>query len=205
MNRDSQDQIVYVVDDDSAVRNSLAWLLGSEDLETRLYPSAEEFLEAFSEDMRGCVLLDVRMQGMNGLVLQQKLKEQGSTLPIIILTGHANVTMAVTAMKQGAFDFLRKPYNDDALIDCVKRAMETEQALNRQHSKKLKTRKTIGDLTDREREVMDLVVKGFQNKQIAEQLGISNKTVEAHRARVMKKCGVRTLTDLVKLVLDAQS
>ena len=205
MNRDSQDQIVYVVDDDSAVRNSLAWLLGSEDLETRLYPSAEEFLEAFSEDMRGCVLLDVRMQGMNGLVLQQKLKEQGSTLPIIILTGHANVTMAVTAMKQGAFDFLRKPYKDDTLIECVKRALEMEQTLNRQQSKLLKTRKTIDDLTDRERQVMDLVVRGYQNKQIAEKLGISNKTVEAHRARVMKKCGVRTLTDLVKLVLDAQS
>ena len=205
MNRDTSKQFVYVVDDDAAVRNSLDWLLSSEDLDTRLYSSAEAFLEAFDTNMRGCILLDVRMQGMNGLVLQQRLGDLDSFLPIIILTGHANVTMAVTAMKQGAFDFLRKPYNDDALIDCVKRAMETEQALNRQHSKKLKTRKTIGDLTDREREVMDLVVKGFQNKQIAEQLGISNKTVEAHRARVMKKCGVRTLTDLVKLVLDAQS
>ena len=205
MNRDTSKQFVYVVDDDAAVRNSLDWLLSSEDLDTRLYSSAEAFLEAFDTNMRGCILLDVRMQGMNGLVLQQRLGDLDSFLPIIILTGHANVTMAVTAMKQGAFDFLRKPYNDDALIDCVKRAMETEQALNRQHSKKLKTRKIIGDLTDREREVMDLVVKGFQNKQIAEQLGISNKTVEAHRARVMKKCGVRTLTDLVKLVLDAQS
>ena len=205
MNRDTQKQTVYVVDDDAAVRNSLDWLLGSEDLQTKQYPSAETFLEAFNEDMRGCVLLDVRMQGMNGLVLQQKLKERDSVLPIIILTGHANVTMAVTAMKQGAFDFLRKPYKDDALIECVRLAMEAEQGLNKQYSKKLKTRQTIDDLTDREREVMNLVVKGFQNKQIAEKLGISNKTVEAHRARVMKKCGVRTLTDLVKMVLDAQS
>ena len=205
MNRDTSKQFVYVVDDDAAVRNSLDWLLSSEDLDTRLYSSAEAFLEAFDTNMRGCILLDVRMQGMNGLVLQQRLGDLDSFLPIIILTGHANVTMAVTAMKQGAFDFLRKPYKDDTLIECVKRALEMEQTLNRQQSKLLKTRKTIDDLTDRERQVMDLVVRGYQNKQIAEKLGISNKTVEAHRARVMKKCGVRTLTDLVKLVLDAQS
>ena len=205
MKRIEENQIVYVIDDDSGVRNSLEWLLGSEDLQTSPYPSAEEFLEAFNQDMRGCILLDVRMQGMNGLVLQQKLKELSSALPIIILTGHANVTMAVTAMKQGAFDFLRKPYNDDALIECVKRALEAEKEFSRQHSRLLQTRKTIDDLTDREREGMDLVVKGFQNKQIAEKLGISNKTVEAHRARVMKKCGVRTLTDLVKMVLDSES
>lgn len=194
-------QTILVVDDDEAMRDSMTWLLEGEGYRVACFASAAEFLDARRDDMRGCLILDVRMPEMSGLELQEKLNALGSRLPIIFITGHGDVPMAVAALQRGACDFIEKPFHNADLLSRIERALEldNEIAARRQRNDAIAHR--LKQLTQREREVMQLVVTGKLNKQIADELEISMKTVEAHRARVMEKMGVRTLADLVTAVM----
>ena len=194
--------LVYVVDDDEAMRDSLRWLLESTGYRVSAYSSAEKFLSAYKPDVAACVVLDVRMPRLSGLELQQELNRRGENLPIIFITGHGDVPMAVNAVKSGAFHFLEKPFKDEQLLALIEQAatlLTRPAPTGRCAAAKLAT------LTQREREVADLVVGGLKNKQIAEQLGISVKTVEAHRARAMEKMDVSSVAELVRATLDARS
>jgi FixJ family two-component response regulator len=192
---------VYVVDDDEAMRDSLVWLLDSHGFAVEPYPSAEAFLAAWSEAMRGCVVLDVRMPGMSGLELHERLAARRSTLPVVFVTGHGDVPMAVAALKKGAVDFIEKPFNDKEMLRLIASCLELEQARRASRQRVDDVRRRVGSLTDREREVMRLVVAGKLNKQIADELGISIKTVEAHRGRVMEKMEVGSVAELVQAVM----
>ncbi|HXE40793.1 MAG TPA: response regulator transcription factor [Azonexus sp.] len=194
-------QIIFVVDDDEAMRDSMTWLLEGEGYQVACFASAADFLNARSDEMRGCLVLDVRMPEMSGLELHERLDALGSRLPIIFITGHGDVPMAVAALQRGACDFIEKPFHNADLLSRIERALEldTEIAARRQRDDAISHR--LEQLTQREREVMKLVVTGKLNKQIADELEISMKTVEAHRARVMEKMGVRTLAELVKAVM----
>lgn len=194
--------VVYVVDDDEAVRESLVWLIGSVGLRVESFASARSFLENYLPEQPGCVVLDVRMPGQSGLELQDALVEKGIPLPVIFITGHGDVPMAVRAMKQGAVDFIEKPFNDQRLLDTIQKAIRNNQV----HWDKKHAMTSLiarwNDLSQREREVLDLVVLGKVNKQIADILQISIKTVEGHRAAVMRKMAARTVAELVRTVLD---
>jgi FixJ family two-component response regulator len=194
-------QTIFVVDDDEAMRDSMTWLLEGEGYRVACFDSAENFLDARHDAMRGCLVLDVRMPEMSGLELHEKLDGLGSKLPVIFVTGHGDVPMAVSALQRGACDFIEKPFHNQDLLSRIQRALEldTEIAARLQRDSLISHR--IEQLTHREREVMQLVVAGKLNKQIADELDISMKTVEAHRARVMEKMGVRTLAELVKAVM----
>ena len=194
-------QTIYVVDDDEAMRDSLTWLLEGEGYRVVCFDSAEHFLLARRDEMRGCLVLDVRMPEMSGLELHEKLDSLGSQMPIIFVTGHGDVPMAVSALQRGACDFIEKPFSDEDLLSRIRRALELDCELATQRERSHALSHRIEQLTQREREVMQLVVAGKLNKQIADELNISMKTVEAHRARVMEKMGVRTLAELVKAVL----
>jgi len=200
-----QPPTVFVVDDDEGVRNSLRFLLKSVGLTTRTLSSAAEFLESYKPTQPGCLVLDVRMPGMSGLELQQHLNVQGAIIPVIFITGHGDVPMAVEAMQHGAFDFLQKPFRDQELIDRIQRALERD-ARNRaalgQHER---IRQRIESLTPREREVLTLMAQGRPNKVMAAELGVSQRTVEIHRARVMEKSGAASLAQLVRMVMDLES
>jgi len=191
--------VVCVVDDDPAVRDSLRWLLSSVDLEVETFASAQDFLAAYGPDRRGCVLVDVRMPGMSGLELQEELAARATMLPVIIITGHSDVQMAVRAMKAGAFDFIEKPFNDQALIDLVQKAIEENQAMVRARLEFDEIRERFDLLSPRERQVLEQIVAGEPNKRIAYHLGLSEKTVEAHRAKVMEKTRAGSLADLIKM------
>ncbi len=195
---------VFIVDDDEAVRNSLRFLMKSVNLAAQTYPSAQSFLDAYDRDRPGCLVLDVRMPGMSGLDLQEKLKEIRSTLPIIFVTGHGDVPMAVQAMQQGAVEFLQKPFRDQDLIDRVNLAL----ARDRQQRSAVEQRRDIvhriESLTKRESEIMNRIVEGQANKVIAVELGMSPRTVELHRARVMDKMGAASLAQLVRMVMEAR-
>lgn len=195
-------QTIYVVDDDEAMRDSLTWLLEGEDYQVACFDSAENFLSARSDEMRGCIVLDVRMPEMSGLELHEKLDSLGSKLPIIFVTGHGDVPMAVAALQRGACDFIEKPFHNEELLSRIERALELDQQIFARRSRDDAISHRLKQLTQRESEVMNLVVKGKLNKQIADELNISMKTVEAHRARVMEKMGVRTLAELVKAVMS---
>lgn len=198
------DPVVYVVDDDLSARESLCWLLNTEGIENRAFAGAEELLQAWSARWSGCIMIDIRMPGMNGLQLQQELNNRQSLLPIIMLTGHADVPVAIRAMKQGAFDFLEKPYPDHELLASIRSALELGREINGAELEKSNLAAAFEKLTDREREVMYLVVEGNTNKAIAARLGISEKTVEAHRARVMEKTSARSLSELVRICLISE-
>ncbi len=200
----SQDVIVYIVDDDPDVRNSLRFLLESVQFRTQSFATAHEFLEAYRPTQPGCLLLDVRMPGMSGLDLQTHLSNQHVGIPIIIVTGHGDVPMAVRALKTGAFDFIEKPFNDEVLLNRVQQAVRVDrERLERERShSEIKNR--VAELTPREQEVMRLVVDGKSNKIIADLLGLSPKTVEVHRAHVMDKMKADSLADLVRLSLEAR-
>jgi FixJ family two-component response regulator len=189
---------IHVVDDDEAMRDSMTWLLEGEGYRVACYDSAAAFLAARSDDMRGCLVLDVRMPDMSGLELHERLESLGSVLPIIFVTGHGDVPMAVSALQRGACDFIEKPFNNEDLLSRIRRALELECQLAARRQRDTAISHRAGQLTPREREVMRLVVAGKLNKQIADELNISMKTVEAHRARVMEKMDVRTLAELVK-------
>lgn len=192
---------VFIVDDDEAVRDSLSWLMQSVGLSTETFPSADAFLQGFGEDRPGCLLLDIRMPGISGLELQSLLRERGFRLPLVVISGHADVPMAVRALKAGAFDFIEKPFNDQLLLDTVQRAIEHDRQERESHARLDVWRRRLDTLTPREREVLQLVVGGASNKQISSELGVSMKTVEAHRARVMDKLQADSLSELVRMTL----
>ena len=196
---------IFVVDDDEGVRNSIRFLLKSVGLATRTLSSASEFLESYKSRQSGCLVLDVRMPGMSGLELQQQLNLRGAVIPVIFITGHGDIPMAVEAMQHGAFDFLQKPFRDQDLIDRIQRALERD-ARNRaaltQHDR---IRARFESLTPREREVLSLMTSGKPNKVMAGELGVSQRTVEIHRARVMEKTGAGSLAQLVRMAMDLES
>ena len=190
----------YLVDDDDAIRDSLSWLLESRGLPCLSYPSAEDFLAAWDPSLAGCLLLDIRMDGMSGPELFDILCERGSTLPVIFLTGHGDVPMAVSALKKGAFDFVEKPCNDNERVDRVIEALKLDENQRVAASDADSVNTLIARLTTREREVMELVLAGKLNKVIADELQISMRTVEVHRANLFEKMGVRTAVELAQLL-----
>lgn len=193
--------VVFVVDDDKAVRDSVQWLLGSVAIEVRTCASAAEFVAAYRPGRPACLITDVRMPGMSGLDLQAALADRAVELPVIIVTGHGDVAMAVKAMKAGAFDFVEKPCRDQALLDVVQKALESSAAAVRAGAESAAVRARLDLLTPRERQVLEMVVAGESNKGIAHRLGISEKTVEAHRANVMEKMQARSFAELMRLAL----
>ncbi|QTR49232.1 response regulator transcription factor [Candidatus Thiothrix anitrata] len=196
---------VFIVDDDPAVRDSLRWLLESMRLRVATFDSAEAFLKFYTMHMVGCLILDVRMPGMSGLQLQQHLTKQQYALPIIFITGHGDIPMAVRAMQAGAKYFLEKPFEDQMLLDYVNEALALDKE-NQQARLRLTTiRARIANLTDRETEVMNLVISNHSNKEIAEKLGVSIKTVEFHRSHMMEKMHASSLIDLLNMVREATS
>ena len=194
-------QTVFVVDDDPSARTSLCWLLKTEDIVSRAFDSAEAFLDQWNSAWTGCITVDIRMPGKNGLQLQEALNARNNLLPVIVLTGHADVPIAIRAMKLGAYDFLEKPYSDQKLLACVKTALQLGQKIDHLELKKITAADAIRNLTDREREVMCMIVEGNTNKSVAAELGISEKTVEVHRSRVMHKTAARSFSDLVRICL----
>lgn len=200
----SSEPTVFIVDDDAAIRHAMEFLMRSVDMKYEIYASADEFLTGWNETQGGCLVLDIRMPRMGGLELQERLRERGSSLPIIFITGHADVPMAVDAMQKGAFDFIQKPFRDQELLERIAAALKTDRARRAEHERKSDVCERMTTLTPREREVMDLVVTGKPNKVVAFELGVSQRTVEIHRARVMDKMGARSLADLVRMSLESQ-
>ena len=195
------EQIIYLVDDDEALRDSLVWLLESQGFKVEAFASAEAFLRVWRPDFNGCLLLDVRMPGMSGLELHERLRAHYCTLPVIFITGHGDVPMAVAALKKGAIDFIEKPFNDAELLRLVSQCLANEQESRARRRQDAEVSRRLDQLTQREREVLDLIIVGKLNKQIADVLGISIKTVEVHRARVMEKMGAHSLAELVQHVV----
>lgn len=193
--------LVYVVDDDQAIRESLVLLLESSGRLARAFSDSASFLEGFEQGVPGCVIADVRMPGMSGLDLQRHLKTKGIELPVIIITGHADVAMAVQALKDGASDFIEKPFDEDVLARSVDAALDQNQQAFRDRRVLDDIRARAAELTPREREVMDLVVQGLANKAVAAELNISVRTVEIHRGRVMEKMHAGSLSELVRMAL----
>lgn len=194
---------VFVVDDDQAMRNSLKWLIESIGMQVRTYSSADEFLSSYYPGQAGCLLLDVRMPGMSGLELQAHLARRESRLPVIIITGHGDVAMAVKAMKAGAVDFIEKPFHDEELLSSIRNALDFDEKQRSLQSQRAEIAARLAELTPREHEVMEMVTDGAANKEIAAALGVSAKTVEAHRARVMDKMRATSLAELVRMALIA--
>jgi len=197
-------QLVYVIDDDEAVRDSMGMLLESADLPYRCFASADSFLDEHDGSQRGCLVLDIRMPGMTGLELQKKLAQINSSLPIIFITGHGDVPMAVEAMRQGAVDFLRKPVNEEGFLERIANALDRETGDWHQRLDREQAQQRIAALSEREREVFELVAEGLANKLVAAELGISERTVEVHRSQVMKKLGAKTLAQLVRIHLQSE-
>jgi two-component system response regulator FixJ len=194
-------QTVFVVDDDDAVRDSLRLLLKSAEITCQVFASAQDFLSAYDAAHPGCLLLDVRMPGMSGLEMQQELNMRGATLPVIFITGHGDIPMAVEAMQLGAFDFLQKPFRDQELLDRVQRALarDMDNRARLRHTDRIRER--LATLSPREREVLDLVTQGKANKMVAGDLGVSQRTVEIHRAHVMQKMEAGSLAELVRMMM----
>lgn len=192
---------VFVIDDDQAVRDSLGLLLKSMGQKARLFESAQAFLDEYTPDLNGCIVLDIRMPGMSGMELHQRLKSIHCTIPIIFVTGHGDVPMAVESMQQGAFDFIQKPFRDQELLDRINQALNWDTEHRSEEERRRQVQERFTTLTPREREVLDCVVRGLANKVIAMDLDLSQRTVEIHRARVMEKMGARSLADLVRMSL----
>jgi FixJ family two-component response regulator len=193
---------VFVIDDDESVRTSLRLLLNSAGLESWTLSSAREFLETYRAEQPGCLVLDVRMPGMSGLELQRQLNLRGAIVPVIFITGHGDVAMAVEAMRHGAFDFLQKPFREQDLIDRIQSALAKDLQTRAALKERERIRRRLAFLTPREREVLALLTRGKPNKVMAQELGVSRRTVEIHRSRIMEKCGASSLADLVRMVMD---
>ncbi len=198
----SRKTTVFIVDDDEAVRQSTAWLIESIGIQVRTFISADEFLEQYNNE-QGCIVMDVRMPGMSGIEAQDEMNSRGINLPLIFITGHGDVPMAVRALKKGAFDFIEKPFNDQLLLDSIQRGLKnnTEAMRSLIHNESINQR--IASLTPREKEVMERVTDGKPNKVIALELNVSIKTIEVHRARMMEKMAVGSVAELVKTALQS--
>jgi two-component system response regulator FixJ len=194
--------VVFIVDDDAAVRSSLRLLIKSVGLVPTVLESAHEFLDKYDPAQPGCLVLDVRMPQMSGLELQEQLNQQGAIIPVIFITGHGDVSMAVEAMQAGAFDFLQKPFRDQDLIDRIQRALEKDRSNRTVLAGHDLLRQRLESLTPREREVLEMVTSGKPNKIMAADMGVSQRTVEIHRARVMEKMGAASVAHLVRMVMD---
>lgn len=194
-------QIVYIVEDDEAVRDSLEMILVSMAYHVETFPTANAFLEQYSESMAGCIVLDIRMPGMDGMELQKELNNKNSILPIIFVTGHGDVPMAVEAMQLGAIDFIQKPYREQELLEKIKSALALDAEQRDSLTEKNEIIRRLEELTPREKEIMDMMIEGHANKVIAIDLDISQRTVEIHRSRVMHKMGTHSLAHLVRMVL----
>lgn len=192
---------VYVVDDDSGMRESLGFLLESRGYKVRTFDSAQAFLQANEDPSGGCLIVDVRMPDMTGLELQERLARRNTRLRLVVITGHADVEMAVGAMKAGAVDFIQKPFSDEALLDSVDRALKQSRRLLSREGTSIDIGDRLRALTAREREVLDHLATGSPHKVIARDLNISPRTVEVHRARIMRKLGARNLADLVRIAM----
>lgn len=196
---------VFVTDDDASVREAIGFLLGAEGLDYRLCASADELLESVTPDHRGCVLLDVRMPGLDGLQAQTALNERGLRLPVIFISGHADVSTAVRAVQAGALDFLEKPFDDELLVEKIRNAIELDQSEWESAHEREDIEQRIASLTPRERQVVEGILEGKLNKIIADDLDISVRTVEIHRANALEKIGARNSSDMIRLVLSSHS
>ncbi|HEV7820414.1 MAG TPA: response regulator [Burkholderiales bacterium] len=197
------EQTVFIVEDDAAVRDSLGLLLGLHGLRTQSFGCAEDFLRVYQPSWAGCLLLDVKMPGMSGLELQETLRMQNLTLPVIIMTAHGDIATVRTALRSGAVDFLEKPVDPDALLTALRTALDADATHRRAALDAQSTLERLSVLTARERQVMELIAKGSHNREIATSLGISPRTVEVHKARVMEKLQVQSVPELVRIVLRA--
>ena len=195
------DATVFVIDDDASVRDSINLILSLKGMQTQLFSSAEDFLEACRAEWRGCILTDLQMPRMSGLDLQQALQERGILLPVVVLTAHGDVPTTRVAMKGGAFDFLEKPINDEVLLDVLKNAIREDIHRHAAESAEDAMRSRLARLTPREREVLDLLVEGLSHREIAARLTISPRTVEVYKARMMEKLQCRSLAELIRAVL----
>ena len=201
----ASEDIVHVIDDDDDARESLIFLLGTADVTVHAYESAQHFLDALPQVSAGCVVTDVRMPGIDGMELLRLLQESGAGLPVIVMTGHGDISLAVEAMKLGAVDFLEKPFDDNALIAAVRAALSENRVHHERESRQAEIQERLASLSPRERQVLDGLVAGHPNKTIAFDLGISARTVEVYRANVMTKMKARSLSELVRMALIAGS
>ena len=201
----ASEQIIHVVDDDEALRDSMTWMLEGNNYKVATYDSADAFLRVISPVMVGCVVLDVRMPGMSGLELFEELGRRGCSLPVVFITGHGDVPMAVSALKKGAVDFIEKPFSEADMLRLIEQCLTLERGNRDKRLQEADTVRRLDHLTQREREVLELIIIGKLNKQIADVLGISIKTVEVHRARVMEKMGVNSLAELVQHVVTVDA
>lgn len=199
-----QPPTVFVVDDDEPVRDSVAMLLDTVDLSCETFASAQDFLDAYESSRTGCLVLDIRMPGMSGLELQERLLEMQAPVPIVFITGHGDIPMAVEAMKRGALDFIRKPFRDQELLDRIQEALSVDEAQRAEYAGLEQVRARVASLTPREKEVFLRVADGQANKVVAIDLGISERTVEIHRSQVMQKTAARTLADLVRMKITLE-
>jgi two-component system response regulator FixJ len=197
-------QQVYIIDDDDAVRDAMGMLMESSGLVSKGFTEAQEFLDYYDGSQRGCLVLDIRMPGMTGLELQEKLKSQNSMLPIIFITGHGDIPMAVEAMRNGAIDFMRKPISESELLERIRYGFEHEVGMRSKAESGLSSLKLLQSLTKREQQVFHCVTDGQANKVIASNLDISERTVEVHRSQVMKKLGAGTLAQLVRIRINCE-
>jgi two-component system response regulator FixJ len=196
------DLTTYVVDDDEAARNSLTSLLRAQGIRARAFASAQSFLDQLPPDASGCVITDVRMPGMDGLTLLNALRARSGPLPVIVLTGFADVPLAVAALKAGASDFIEKPFDGDAIVRAVRGCLETSRSLGAEQARRYSIDQRLATLTDRETQVFDALVEGLSNKEIGLLLQISPRTVEIHRARIMAKMNAQSLSELVRLAIE---
>lgn len=199
------DSTVFLVDDDASIRDALSLLISLKGLRSSVFASAEDFLAVYNPSWRGCLLTDLKMQGMSGLDLQQVLQERGVQLPVVVLTAHGDVNTARAALKNGAVDFLEKPVNDEVLIDVLMNAIRIDEERHRTQTQQAQTTARLARLTAREREVLDALADGLSHKEIAEKLSISARTVEVYKARMMDKLQCGTLADVVRLAIEARA
>lgn len=197
----SREATVFVVDDDESVRNSLRWLLESVGHNVETFGAATEFLAVYNPSWPGCLVLDVRMPEMSGMELQEKLSSMGEPLPVIILTGHGDLPMAVRAMKSGAVDFIEKPYRDETLLAAIRTALHRDRANREKRQQREQVSELMDRLTARERQVMSMLLRGESTKEVAGRLGLSPKTVDVHRAHILSKMQADSIADLVRIVL----
>ena len=195
--------VVYLIDDDTGMLESTAWLLESMDIPCRTFPDGAQFLEAVHPDMTGCILLDVRMPGMGGLNVQQALKEQRCELPVILISGHADVPMVKRAFRGGATDFIEKPFNEQELLDVVQQALEEDRRVHERRAYRREVEARFAALTRRERDLVEPLTRGLRSREIAEELGVGARTVELYRGRVFQRLQVNNLAELVQLCVVA--